>query len=164
MSQSIPSVLEQSIPGIPEHSQCPRPVLERNPNVIEVPQCIPSVKFPKDFPLPTPRKSCFGVFLGWGAGKEELLMSLEPLPWEPVANGSLGFPLHSSRVSWEYRSHGNGCHRSLGGSGATALEGHKKLLFPSSREFLVGKGAPFCYSREFFGNTWTKNSQLDPLF
>lgn len=91
-------------------------------------------------------------------------MSLEPLPWEPFANGSLGFPLHSSRVSWEYRSHGNGCHRSLGGSGATALDGHKKLLFPSSREFLVGKGAPFCYSREFFGNTWTKNSQLDPLF
>lgn len=62
VSQSIPSVLEQSIPGIPEHSQCPRPGLERNPNVIEVPQCIPSVKFPKDFPLPMPRKSCFGVF------------------------------------------------------------------------------------------------------
>lgn len=67
MSQSIPSVLEQSIPGIPEHSQCPRPVLERNPNVIEVPQCIPSVKFPKDFPLPTSRKSCFGGFFGMGS-------------------------------------------------------------------------------------------------
>lgn len=91
-------------------------------------------------------------------------MSLEPLPWEPVANGSLGFPLHSSRVSWEYRSHGNRCHRSLGGSGATALEGHKKLLFPSSKEFLVGKGVPLCYSREFFGNTWTKNSNLIPFF
>lgn len=34
-------------------------------------------------------------------GKGELLMSLEPLPWEPVANESLGFPLHLEPcVSW----------------------------------------------------------------
>lgn len=42
-------------------------------------------------------------------------MSLEPLPWQPVANGSLGFPLHLQPLSWEYHSHGNGWRRSRPG-------------------------------------------------
>lgn len=45
----------------------------------------------------TPKVFLFFFFEGEG----ELLMSLEPLPWEPVANESLGFPLHLEPcVSW----------------------------------------------------------------
>lgn len=50
--------------------------------------------FPEDFHT---HNFFFLFFGGWEGGvmvKGELLMSLERLPWEPVANESLGFPLH----------------------------------------------------------------------
>lgn len=59
-------------------------------------QCTFPVKFPKDFP-PHAQEKLFGdffFFFGNGGERKEELMSLEPLPWQPVANGSLGFPLH----------------------------------------------------------------------
>lgn len=62
-------------------------------------------------------------FFWWGKG--ELLMSLERLPWEPVANESLGFPFHL-----EFPGNSVPMATSVtdtpAGSRATAADGQKK--------------------------------------
>lgn len=82
-------------------------------------------------------------------------MSLELLPWQPVANGSLGFPLHLHQrflgISFPWQ------RMALIPPGPPPWKGTKKLLFPSSQEFLVGKKIPATPER-FFWNAWSKNS------